>query len=49
MRTLFIICLSLISFGCNNNGISSHHRSYVISKSTETVEDSESIIEQPSE
>lgn len=49
MRTLFLICLTLISSACNPNGDSTHHRSYVISKSTETVEDSESVIESPAD
>ncbi len=49
MRTLFLICLCLISSACNTNGGSTHHRSYVISKSTETVEDSESITEAPAD
>lgn len=48
MRCLLFIGLCLFSSGCHD-GSSSHHKSYVISKSNETVEDSETITEPLSE
>ena len=45
MHNLLFIVLCLVVTACNHDGSSSHHRSYVISKSTETVEDSETVVE----
>lgn len=46
MRTLFLTLPLLIACSCNNNGNSSHHRSYVISKSTETAVEADPLMEE---
>lgn len=46
MRMLFLTLLCIISNACSNNGDSSHHRSYVISKSTETAKEVEILLEE---